>query len=90
MGRKATAAVDPSGPKKELPGPLSFVYDVADASVPLDGCTCVWNAANCAGVRDEGAEAFLERYGLPRELRFEPAIARRQESVDWWDALYRD
>ena len=89
MGKKA-ATGETGGPKKELTGPLSFVYDLADASVPLDGCSCVWNAANCDGVRDVSAEAFLERYGLPRELRFEPTIARRKETTDWWGGLYRE
>jgi len=85
VGKKA-ATGETGEPKKELPGPLSFVYDLADASVPLDGCSCVWNAANCDGVRDVGGEAFD---GLPRELRFEPTVARRKETTDWWGDMCR-
>lgn len=75
-------------PCKLVLGPLSFVYDFASAAVALEQCTCVWNAANCAGLQHEDDEAFLQRYGLPRDLRFEATFVRKTVVVDWWEALY--
>jgi hypothetical protein len=76
------------GECKEVRGPLSFVYDFASAAVALEQCECVWNAASCAGLQHEDDEAFLQRYGLPRDLRFEATFVRKTVVVDWWDALY--
>ena len=74
--------------KHELTGPLSFVYDRAHASMALEACACVWNAARARGIQAAEGGAFLEKYGLPRELRFEAGIARKTVAVDWWEALY--
>lgn len=66
-------------------GPIAFVYDVAHANSSLESLACVRDAARCKGL---DAKDFLEKYGLPRELRFEEGITRKTASVDWWHALY--
>lgn len=87
-GAVGTRQAKEESPRKEVHGPLSFVYDFASAAVALDQCECVWNAASCAGIQNEDDEAFLQRYGLPRDLRFEATFVRKTVVVDWWEALY--
>jgi len=67
-------------------GPVAFVYDVATGTSSLESLACVRDAARCRGL---DADGFEEKYGLPRDLRFEDGIARKTANVDWWDALYR-
>jgi hypothetical protein len=74
-----------AGEARGCTGPVAFVYDVATVNSSLEGLTCVRDAARCRGLV---ADNFLERYGLPRELRFEPGMIRKTASEDWWHALY--
>ena len=67
-------------------GPVAFVYDVATANSSLESLTCVRDAVRCRGL---DAKDFPEKYGLPRELRFEAGITRKAASVDWWHVLYQ-
>ena len=73
--------------RKQLTGKIAFVYDVANASTPLEACECLWNAARC-GLEAEPPETFLEKHGVSRELRFESGLVRNRSAVDWWAALY--
>ena len=85
MRKRAAGGTEPD---HELTGPLSFVYDRAHAGMALEACACVWNAARARGIKAAEGGAFIEKYGLPRELRFEAGIARKTARTDWWDALY--
>jgi hypothetical protein len=73
---------------KQRTGKIAFVYDVAHASTPLEACECLWDAARCGGLEAEPSEAFLEKHGVSRELRFESSLVRNRSAIDWWAALY--
>jgi len=79
MGRKAEAG-DGKG--------VAFVYDYAHASSAFEACLNVWNAAAAVKGEETRPDAFLEKHGLSKELRFEDGIARKSVTVDWWDKLY--